>query len=126
LLSDIIKIFRKEREQRHLQDTLTPPLPAAPSDDIIITPLDTQAPLPSIRDENNLTPPFLNEFPVPQIPPHDNQFNLPVENNAVTGGENDVPRGEKDVTDNGRPRRNVGTYKDGPAKLRRLPIDGES
>jgi hypothetical protein len=24
-----------------------------------------------------------------------------------------------------RPRRNVGTYKDGPAKIRRLPIDGE-
>jgi hypothetical protein len=27
LLSDIIKTFRKEREQRHLQDTLTPSLP---------------------------------------------------------------------------------------------------
>jgi hypothetical protein len=49
-----------------------------------------------------------------------------VENNAVTGGENDVPGGEEDVTDNGRPRPNVGTYKDGPAKIQRLPIDGES
>jgi hypothetical protein len=49
-----------------------------------------------------------------------------VENNAVTWGENDVPGGEEDVTDNGRPRRNVGTYKDGPTKIRRLPIDGES
>jgi hypothetical protein len=83
-------------------------------------------PLPSIRDENNLTPPFLNEFPVPQIPLHDNQFNPPVENNAVTGGENDVPGGEEDVTDNGHPGRNVGTYKDDPAKIWRLPIHGES
>jgi hypothetical protein len=26
----------------------------------------------------------------------------------------------------GRPCQNVGTYKDGPAKIRRLPFDGES
>ncbi len=49
-----------------------------------------------------------------------------MENNAVTGGENDVSGGEEDVIDNGRPRCNVGTYKDGPAKIWRLPIDGES
>ena len=32
----------------------------------------------------------------------------------------------QDLTATGQPRRNVGTYKDGPAKIRCLPIDGES
>jgi hypothetical protein len=49
-----------------------------------------------------------------------------VEDNTVTGGEDAVPGGEDAVTDTGRPRQNVGTYKDGPAKIQRLPIDGES
>ncbi len=29
-------------------------------------------------------------------------------------------------TESGRPRRNVGTYKDGPANIRKFPIEGES
>jgi hypothetical protein len=37
-----------------------------------------------------------------------------------------LPGGDNVVVDNGRPQRNVGTYKDGPAKIRQLPIDGES
>ena len=37
-----------------------------------------------------------------------------------------VQKGDDINVDKGRPRRNVGTYKDGPAKIRRLPIDGES
>ena len=49
-----------------------------------------------------------------------------MEDNTVTGGEDAVPGGEDAVTDTGRPRWNVGTYKDGPDKIRRLPIDGES
>jgi hypothetical protein len=32
----------------------------------------------------------------------------------------------QDLTAAGHPRQNVGTYKDGPAIIRRLPIDGES
>ena len=37
------------------------------------------------------------------------------------------PEGAPVENNNGRPRRNnVGTYKDGPAKIRKFPIDGES
>ncbi len=32
----------------------------------------------------------------------------------------------QDLTATGRPQRNVGTYKDGPAKIRCLPIDGKN
>jgi hypothetical protein len=32
---------------------------------------------------------------------------------------------KNELTDTGRPRQNVGNYKQGPAKIRRLPIDGE-
>ncbi len=41
--------------------------------------------------------------------------------NAVSGGDTATNN-----TASGRPRRNVGTYKDGPSIIRRLPIDGES
>jgi hypothetical protein len=36
-----------------------------------------------------------------------------------------LPGGDNVVVDNGRPQRNVGTNKDGSAKIWRLPIDGE-
>jgi hypothetical protein len=35
-------------------------------------------------------------------------------------------QGANGFTSSGRPCRNVGTYKDGPAIIRRLPIDNES
>jgi hypothetical protein len=40
----------------------------------------------------------------------------------LPGGEQFIPNKEL----MGSPCQNVGTYKDGPAKIRRLPIDGES
>jgi hypothetical protein len=125
LLSDIIKIFRNEREQRQLQAPLTP-LSAAQHNDNIINPVDTHVPLPRIRDENTLAPPATNESSVTDIPPHNNPSPFLVEDNTLTGREDAVPGGEDAITDTGRPRRNVGKYKDGPAKIWRLPIDGKS
>ena len=46
------------------------------------------------------------------------------ENAAPGGAEIAVSGGATDIHKSGRPRRNVGTYKDGPAKICRLPIDG--
>jgi hypothetical protein len=115
LLSNIMKTFRNKREQRQLQAPLTP-LSAARRNDNIITPVDTHVPLPQIRDENTLAPPATNESSVTHIPPHNNLSSFPVEDNTVTGGEDAVPGGEDAVTDTGRPRWNVGTYKDGPDK----------
>ncbi len=42
-------------------------------------------------------------------------------NNTVSGGDTATNN-----TASGRPQRNVGTYKDGPSIIWRLPIDGES
>ena len=46
------------------------------------------------------------------------------------GGDNPIANGDHSGNETvaaieARPRRNVGTYKDGPAKIRRLPIDGK-
>ncbi len=44
------------------------------------------------------------------------------------GGDNPTTgfgEGETDIDVDARPKQNVGTYKDGPAIIRRLPIDGE-
>jgi hypothetical protein len=43
------------------------------------------------------------------------------DNNAVSGGDSATNN-----TASGHPRRNVGTYKDGPSIIWQLPIDGES
>ena len=59
---------------------------------------------------------------------------------VLHGNPNEVPEGVREgatidknqvdapppVNSNNRPRRNVGTYKDGPANIRKFPIDGES
>jgi hypothetical protein len=66
--------------------------------------------------------------PLPDDPaiPIPSLFMFPRGDNPVTGGVNAFPGGDTAVIDNGHPRRNVGTYKDGPTKIRRLPIDGKS
>ncbi len=78
-------------------------------------------------------PPNQNQDPfLPVVPRNDNDVtwgDVDHEgNNAVPGIDtaNAVPGGDSAVAANGRPRRNIGSYKDGPAKIRRLPIDGES
>jgi hypothetical protein len=73
-------------------------------------------------------PPFPNNLAVSfPFPSTGGDNHVPREDtNAATGGEIAVSGGGDVVHDSGRPRRNVGTYKDGPAKIRRFPIDGES
>jgi hypothetical protein len=121
-LSDIIKTFRDERNQR-LQQVALPPLSEEHGydqvDNNILVPFDTQFHPP--QDESH-APPAPNN---PAIPiPLSSTFSGG--DNPVIGGDNAVPGGDTAVADNGRPCGNVGTYKDGPAKIRRLPIDGES
>ncbi len=94
--------------------------------------LESPSPIPVIpltpvsSDPTNLqaNPPL---FPTPDLPQNivpggDDGNTIPFQENTATGGV-------KAPTDNtsGHPRRNnVGTHKNGPAIIRRLPIDGES
>jgi hypothetical protein len=113
LLSDNIKTFREEWEQRPLQEPITPNYDV-PHDDHVedqaVIQVQDPAPLPPTQEEFQDIP-VQGETIIP-IQVQENPFILP-------GGDNFV-------VDNGRPRRNVGTYKDGPAKIWWLPIDGES
>jgi hypothetical protein len=49
---------------------------------------------------------------------------VPIDHSIDTNIAPEVPIGN-DHSKTGRPRRNVGNYKQGPAKIRRLPIVGE-
>jgi hypothetical protein len=114
-LLDIINTFCDEREQRAQQV----PLPPLPKGDSIYDNVDNQAHPPQ---DDHRDPPLPDDPAIP-IP---SSFTFPGGDNPVTGGVNAFPGGDTAVVDNGRPRCNVGTYKDGPAKIRRLPIDGKS
>jgi hypothetical protein len=113
LLSDFIKTFREEQEQRPLQEPITPNFDV-PHDDHIedqaVIQVQDPAPLPPTQEEFQDIP-IQGETKIP-IQAQENPFILP-------GGDNVV-------VDNGRPQQNVGTYKDEPAKHRQLPIDGKS
>jgi hypothetical protein len=84
-------------------------------------------PAPVSSETTNLQANLPPLFPTPDLPQNivpggDDGNTIPFQENTATGGV-------KAPTDNtsGRPRRNnVGTYKDGPAIIQRLPISGES
>ena len=67
----------------------------------------------------------------PVFPPHLSTLDVDtLHGTQVPGGDNPIANGDHSGNEavaatEARPRRNVGTYKDGPAKIRRLPIDGE-
>ncbi len=52
---------------------------------------------------------------------YSHRLSLPWIDNPTTG----VGEGETVIDVDARPKQNVGTYKDGPAIIRRLPIDRE-
>ena len=69
----------------------------------------------------------LKEQPNDTILPQDNAPDGEIQENIVSGGVDVQPHNIPLPNENGRPRRqNVGTYKDGPAIIHRLPIDDES
>jgi hypothetical protein len=113
LLSDIIKAYRDERTQRSDHQLALPP----PPDDY-----ENHVTFPNSSDETPFPDYPLVPLPIPS-PGGDSQAH---KEDTESGGEVAVSGGETNVHNSGRPRRNVGTYKDGPAKIRCLPIDGES
>jgi hypothetical protein len=109
-LSDIIKHYCNEREQKLIDHLALPPPPDA---------YDYNA--------DDAPPPEFTHNPIITdiIPGGDN--NVPqIVTDAASSGEIAASGGENKNNGNGRPRRNVGSYKKGPAKIRRLPIDGKS
>jgi hypothetical protein len=125
-LSDIIKTFEDKREQQLTQ------IPFHTGFDQFHggVQYDNSASTPA---HITAVPPNQNQDPFhPGVPRNDNDVTGgDVEhhgNNAVPGIDtpNAVPGGDSAVAANGRPRRNIGSYKDGPAKICRLPIDGKS
>jgi hypothetical protein len=83
-----------------------------------IPPQPTTATLqPAIPPQNTMT----NNLPQIIVPGGDDSMEPSNNDNKVSGGET--------ATNNiasGHPRRNVGTYQDGPSIIQRLQIDGES
>ena len=67
----------------------------------------------------------------PVFPPHLPTLDVDtLHGTQAPGGDNPIANGDHSGNETvaateARPRRNVGTYKDGPAKIRRLPIDGK-
>jgi hypothetical protein len=99
LLSDIIKTFREEREQWPRQEPITPNFDV-PHDDHV----EDQAVI-QVQD------------PAPLLPTQEECQDIPVQGETIIpiqAQENPLilPGGDNNVVDNGRPRQNVGTYKD--------------
>ncbi len=133
-LSDLIKQYSKAKAiQIENEPTISvdfepvdisdyqPPYPLeSPS----MIPVIQPAPVSSETSNLQANPPLVPTPDLPQniVPGGDKGNTIPFQENTAIGGV-EAP------TDNtsGRPRRNnMGTYKDGPAIIRRLPIDGES
>jgi hypothetical protein len=113
LLSDIIKTVREEWEQRSLQEPITPNFDVPYNDHIedqAVIQVQDPVPLPPTQEVFQDIP--VQEGTIIPIQAQENPFILP-------GGDNVV-------VDNGRPQQNICTYKDGPAKIWHLPIDGKS
>ncbi len=135
-LLDIIKSYSKARaDQPHFEpghlidfDGITvnnAPVPLPPheilQDDQAVTPLQTQATIQAAP------PPILpvpgGDFNIPSVP------EMPVPegvDNASTVDGLVIGSPVQELPAAGQPQQNVRTYKDGPAIICRLPIDGES
>jgi hypothetical protein len=129
LLGDIIKTFREDRKKWPSQDPITPLIDS--SYDNLIWDVQDVAPTQDLLQMPTTSNIWTEIF----APGGDNTYNqqnhpsptttLPQSQNSpllLPGGEQFIPNEEL----MGQPCQNIGTYKDGPAKNRRLPIDGES
>jgi hypothetical protein len=128
-LSDIIKQYTEAKAVQQQNEPTTsaafdlidvtdflPALPTAIPQEIPTQ--TTTVPLqPAIPPQNITT----NNLPQIIVPRGDDIMEPSNNNNAVSGGDTATNN-----TASGRPRRNVGTYKDGPSIIWRLPINGES
>jgi hypothetical protein len=138
-LSDLIKEYSKAKaNQKENEPTISvefepvdnnayqPPNPLeSPSKNPII-------PTTPVNQHANQPPFPSTDLPQNIVPGGDDNETIPLQENKATGGvetpnnDNWQVEAPNDNT-SGRPRRNnVGTYKDGPAIIRRLPIEGES
>jgi hypothetical protein len=138
-LSDLIKEYSKAKAiQKENEPTISvefepvdsnayqPPNPLeSPSENPVIPPTPVN---------QHVNPPTFpsTDLPLNIVPGGDNGETIPWQETTATGGV-ETPSvdnwGVEAPNENtaGRPRRNnVGTYKDGPAIIRRLPIKGES
>ncbi len=119
-----------------------------PGEDVDTNNVDTTLPMLPHEFTNWMQPPPLTPTPHPTPPViYNNDTTIEVVDqmqHTTPGGVTDVPEGDIDAVPEGdnealpsddvvphtqttrrNPSRNVGTYKDGPAKLRSCPIDGE-
>lgn len=131
-LTDIIQSYaRNKADQQVIQDTALDGLHDSSH------PLNTGP--EGVTFENPEGDTALDGFNNSSHPPHTVPEGVPVKatdhNHPPHTVPEGVPEGATDHTQvdapppahqNNRPRRNVGTYKDGPANIRKFPIDGES
>jgi hypothetical protein len=129
-LSQLIKDYNEAKEAKKNAPTnlidfdSLPPQPANPP--MPNLELSSTTPTPTPTQQYN---PPVERIILPKNPVLEGNNNGAVifQENTASGGVNTPSDNIPQTTTTGRPRRhNVGTYRDGPAIIRRLPIDGES